>query len=100
MAWETGKEARKLREMWVVQTRITQARETEEMEIQSCLVSNPSEVFVASSPTELTPHLELLFAACFPHQPGSAISSEVSIHGWLLMVRVGEEGSVCDKQWH
>lgn len=61
------------------------------MEIQSCLVLNPREVFVALSPTELTPHLESLCTACSLHQPASAISSEVSIHGWLLMTRVERE---------
>lgn len=61
------------------------------MEIQSCLVLNSSEVFVASSPTELTLRLESLCTACFLHQPGSAISSEVRIHGWLLMTRAERE---------
>lgn len=65
------------------------------MEMQSCLVSNPSEVFVASSPTELPLHLELLLAACFLHQPGSSISFE---YPWLVTNDEGEEESVCDKQ--
>lgn len=61
------------------------------MEIQSCLALNPREVFVASSPTGLTRHLESLCTACSLHQPGSTISSEVSIHGWLLMTRAERE---------